>query len=327
MSIYKQAGTDIWSVNISVPGHPRVRRSTGTTDRLEAQRIHDEIKAGLWSAPKLSGKTWGDAVVHWCKLADRSESDLLSLAKFGRNYKDRALQDVTRESIVAALAFCRTPATFNRYRNTIAAILHAAQAEGWLRDVPKLPVRDVQAKPREWITPEQWGKLYVQLPQHQRMMATFAIETGLRQANVLGLTWDRVSIERAVVWIEAPDMKARHALGIPLNDRAIEVLKAELGKHEVWVFTFRGKPIKEIKTAFQAACVRAGVGQTVDGLYQGFTWHGLRHTWATWHLQNGTPRDVLQKLGGWEDERMVQNYAHHSPGYLAQFANNVRKKS
>lgn len=28
----------------------------------------------------------------------------------------------------------------------------------------------------------------------------------------------------------------------------------------------------------------------------------------------------------WNDERMVKNYAHHSPGYLAQFANNVRKK-
>ena len=35
---------------------------------------------------------------------------------------------------------------------------------------------------------------------------------------------------------------------------------------------------------------------------------------------------VNTQQGGWEDERMVQNYAHHSPGYLAQFANNVRKK-
>lgn len=326
MSLYKQKGTDVWSVNISVPGHPRVRRSTGTTDRIEAQRIHDEIKASLWSAPKLSGKTWGDAVVHWCKLADRSGSDLLSLRKFGRNYKDRALQDVTRESIVAALSFCKTPATFNRYRNIITAILNAAKAEGWLRDVPKLPVREVKSKPRKWITREQWDRLYVQLPPHQRMMATFAIETGLRQANVLGLTWDRVSIERRMVWVEGEDMKADHAIGVPLSDRAVEVLKAELGKNKTWVFTFRGKPITEIKTAFQAACVRAGVGEIVDGKYRGFTWHGFRHTWATWHVQSGTPLDVLEKLGAWNDERMVKNYAHHSPGYLAQFANNARKK-
>lgn len=326
MSLYKQPGSDNWFVNIAVPGHPRVRRSTGTTDRVEAQRIHDEIKASLWSAPKLKGKTWGDAVVHWCKLADRSESDLLSLAKFGRNYKDRALQDVTRENVVAALSFCRKPATFNRYRNTIAAILNAAKAEGWIREVPTLPVRAVKAEPREWLTREQWEKLYVQLPPHQRMMATFAIETGLRQANVLGLTWDRVSIERRLVWVESEDMKAKRAVGIPLNDRAVEVLEAVKNVDKVWVFTYRGKPITEIKTAFQAACVRAGVGEIVDGKYQGFTWHGFRHTWATWHIQNGTPLDVLQKLGAWNDERMVKNYAHHSPGYLAQFVNNVRKK-
>lgn len=142
----------------------------------------------------------------------------------------------------------------------------------------------------------------------------------------LGLTWDRVSIERRMVWVEGEDMKADHAIGVPLSDRAVEVLKAELGKNKTWVFTYRGKPISEIKTAFQAACVRAGVGEIVDGKYRGFTWHGLRHTWATWHVQSGTPLDVLEKLGAWNDERMVKNYAHHSPGYLAQFANNVRKK-
>jgi integrase len=64
----------------------------------------------------------------------------------------------------------------------------------------------------------------------------------------------------------------------------------------------------------------------VGGSYQGFTWHGFRHTWATWHVQNGTPLDVLQKLGGWSDLRMVMNYAHHAPGFAAGFVGNNRKK-
>lgn len=70
------------------------------------------------------------------------------------------------------------------------------------------------------------------------------------------------------------------------------------------VFLFRGKPISSVKTAFMAACIRAQVGRYEAGGYQGFTWHGLRHTWATWHVQNGTPLDVLQKLGGWSDLRI-----------------------
>ena len=50
------------------------------------------------------------------------------------------------------------------------------------------------------------------------------------------------------------------------------------------------------------------------------------HTWATWHVQNGTPLGVLQKLGGWADLRMVMNYAKFSADFVAEFVNNVRRK-
>ena len=30
-----------------------------------------------------------------------------------------------------------------------------------------------------------------------------------------------------------------------------------------------------------------------------FCWHDLRHTWSSWHIQNGTPLHVLQELVGW----------------------------
>lgn len=52
----------------------------------------------------------------------------------------------------------------------------------------------------------------------------------------------------------------------------------------------------------------------------------LQEAAALLRVQNGTPLDVLQKLGGWEDPRMVQNYAHHSPGFLAGFADNTTKE-
>lgn len=330
MSLYKQPGSEVWWASISVPGHPRLRRSTGEVDRIPAQRVHDELKAGLWKAdPALKGKTWGKAVSAWISAEDRSDSELLSLAKFCNGYKDRLLTAVTPESIDTALKFCRTAGTHSRYCAMIAAILNLAGVK-----VKLIRRKDKKSKPRTWLTHEQWMLLYVELPKHMKPMAQFAVTTGLRQANVLGLEWARVDLTRKLVWIEAEDMKADKAIAIPLSTEAINVLKTVKGQHPQFVFTFRGKPIKEIKTAFRAACLRAASGRgdaggapaVFDAHLACFTWHGFRHTWATWHVQNGTPLEVLQKLGGWSDLRMVQNYAHHSPGHLAGYADNIRKK-
>lgn len=329
MSLYKQKGSPYWWANISVPRVARIRRSTGTEDRAEAQRIHDEWKAQAWQLSPADvgpGHSWSEAVELWLDAEERSESELLSLQKFGTRYPDRMLSDVSAESLESALSFCETAGTYTRYRTMVTAILNLAKSRKWITEVPKLAVKkDKKKKPRKWLTREQWQKLYQELPPHMQPMAEFSIETGLRQANVLGLRWEQVDLQRKFVWVEAEDTKDDDALPVPLSKRAVEVLRSRKAADESdeYVFTYRGRPIKEIKTAFLAACVRAGVGRYRGGHYEGFTWHGLRHTWATWHVQNGTPLDVLQKLGGWSDLRMVMNYAHHSPGHLAQFADNA----
>lgn len=329
MSLYRRPDSEIWWADIRHAGR-RVRRSTGQVDRAAAKKVHDAFHLELLQlVPVVNGRTWGEAVDLWLTAEERSDSEIQSLAKFARQYPDRALNSVDRDSVDRALSFCGTAGTYTRYRSMIAAILNAARRAGWINTVPTLATRrDKKKKPREWITPEQWRCLYAELPAHMKPMAEFAIETGLRQANVLGLTWAHVDLERELVWIEAEDAKSGEALSIPLNERALDVLNAAKGTHSEFVFTYRGRPIKEIKTAFIAACLRAGLGQvSAQAGYSGFTWHGLRHTWATWHIQNGTPLDVLQKLGGWSDLRMVMNYAHHAPGYIASFAGNTRKKT
>lgn len=319
MPLYKREGSDVWWISLNHPDHPRVRRSSGTTDQREAQRLHDELKAKLWSTPRAAtGLTWGKAVEAWLDIEDRSESELLSLRKFGRYFPDRKLAAVTGEDIARALSFCETAGTYMRYRTMIAAILNVAKRRKWVAEVPDIPVRrDKKQKTREWITPAQWERLYAELPSHLKGPARFAVNTGLRQSNVFGLRWANVDLDRRLVTVQAEDTKDDDHLPVPLNDDALDVLKAQAGVHPEFVFTYRRRPILKPKGGFQDACTRAGIPN--------FTWHGLRHTWATWHVQNGTPVEVLQKLGGWSDLRMVMNYAHHAPGFLAQFANNVRK--
>ncbi len=51
----------------------------------------------------------------------------------------------------------------------------------------------------------------------------------------------------------------------------------------------------------------------------------LRHTWASWHVQNGTPLEVLKELGGWESLEMVMRYAHLGGDHLMEHAERITR--
>lgn len=250
----------------------------------------------------------------WLDVQPRSDSELLSLRKFAEHFPDRPLEACTAEDFTKALSFCKTPGTFTRYRTMLTAILRLSGSTLVLdKRVAK------KAKPRDWITPAQWERLLAELPAHMKPMAEFSIETGLRQENVLALRWEKIDLERKHAWFDGYQTKNGDPMAVPLSSGAMRVLLALPGPREGFVFLYRGKPIAEVKTAWRAACVRAGVPN--------FTWHGLRHTWATWHAQADMPLAVLQALGGWKDPRMVANYAHHSTSHLAAWADHkVRSK-
>lgn len=323
MSLYKQPGSQIWWMGFTIKGYPRVREPTGETDFEEASRVEIRRKAEVLKQPQaLTGRTWLNAITKWTDNKDPSLTELQSIQKFNKFFKDCQLSRVTADSIDAALsAFCTNPSTYNRHRARVLGILKLSKV------VIDLPPRKTRPKTRMALTPELWVKLHAELPKHQQHMAAFALATGLRQSNVLQLTWDKVDLDKELVWVEAGMAKSKKAIGVPLSIEAINVLKTVKGEHAEFCFTYNGKTVSEIKTAFIAACIRAGVGR-VDGKgrYTGFTWHGFRHTFATWHALNGTPAEVLQELGAWKDARMVRNYTHLNPGYLASFANNARKK-
>ena len=155
-------------------------------------------------------------------------------------------------------------------------------------------------------------------PSIWQSMVRFSLATGLRKANVTGLEWSQVNLERRIAWIHPDQAKARKAIGVPLNAEAIVVLRRQMGKHPRFVFTHRGKPVRSVNTkAWKAALRRAGIAD--------FRWHDLRHTWASWHVQAGTPANVLQELGGWESADMVRRYAHLAPDHLAKFAERLSR--
>lgn len=127
--------------------------------------------------------------------------------------------------------------------------------------------------------------------------------TGLRQANVTRLQWKQVSLERRHLWVSGAEHKNGRPHSVPLNQAAMDVLLKRQGEHPTHVFTYEGSPIVQVNTkAWRNSLQRAGI---LD-----FRWHDLRHTFATWHREAGTPTHELQRLGGWKTQSMAERYAH-----------------
>ncbi|MGH8738853.1 MAG: site-specific integrase, partial [Burkholderiales bacterium] len=143
-------------------------------------------------------------------------------------------------------------------------------------------------------------------------------QTGLRRANVVGLKWADVDLVRRRVVVHADEAKGRRNLKVPLTDEAMAIIRAQIGKHLQYVFTYLAKPIYQVSgKAWWAALERAGIKE--------FRWHDLRHTWATWHVLGGTSLQQLMELGGWRSLEMVLRYAHlvdddHLAGVVKRFS-------
>lgn len=312
MSIYRRG--DVWWYYITHEGQ-RHRGSTGEGERPAAQRFHDELKAELWRQ-RRGGVYLHSALETW--IGKRTGPDSYRVEKLKGIIPDRPLEDVTGEWLEPRIPDS-TPATFNRYANIITAAWNKARKR---QDLPPLHI-ERKATPRgrvRWLTGEEWERLRKVLPAHQRPMAELAIATGLRQANIFRLEWAQVDLERERAWIHADQAKAGKPIGVKLNEDAMAVLNAQ---HKItgggkWVFVGKDgkKPPTEIKTAWKRACAAAGL--------EDFHWHDLRHTWATWHVMEGTPLEALQKLGGWADHRMVLRYAHLAESFVDQFAGNAK---
>ena len=320
--LYKRGKT--WWIDFTTPQGERIRRSSQTADRREALEYHDRLKADLWRHDQLKEKlrhTWDEAALRWLDGLQNPRTQknaAIRLAWLQKFLRGRILQEIDR-SLIAEISSKRGkdvgPTTVNRYLETIQAVLWKAHEWGWLDQVPSVRKLKTPSKRIRWLTHEEADRLLAQLPQHQGDLARFALATGLRQRNILDLEWNQVDMKRALCWIHPDQAKGGKAIGVPLNLEALSVLRKQKGKHEHRVFTFEGMPLGQVNTkAWRSALKRAGISD--------FRWHELRHTWASWHVQSGTPLHVLQELGGWSDYKMVLRYAHLAQEHLTRFVEN-----
>ncbi len=101
----------------------------------------------------------------------------------------------------------------------------------------------------------------------------------------------------------AEDTKTSESRVIYLNDAALEIIE-EAGKVRALehnrVFTYKGRPLRSVKTCLTRACREVGI--------MNFRFHDLRHTFNTNLRRAGVHHSVIMKLTGHKTAAMFHRY-------------------
>jgi integrase len=138
------------------------------------------------------------------------------------------------------------------------------------------------------------------------MIVKLALHTGMRKGEILHLTWENVNLRER--YIELVDQKNGERSTIPLNQTAIETLRAvprRLGSKYVFPGKMPGKPFFDLKRQFEKA--------VADAKLEGVTFHILRHTCASHLVMAGVDLVTVKEIMRHKSIEMTMRYAHLSP--------------
>lgn len=208
------------------------------------------------------------------------------------------------------------PATVNRMLAYLSKVLSVACADYELiGSNPMLRAKLKLAEPQHrvrFLSPEELGALREAAAKSEaRDLAVFielALCSGARAGELTGLRWCDVDLEEGVATLHVTKSKKRRA--IPIRGRALEMLRTKARGSE-FVLTSNGRERKDKPTVygrlqydkpFREAVKAAGI--------ENFRAHDLRHTAASYLVQNDVPLFTVQALLGHATPTMTQKYAH-----------------
>lgn len=130
-----------------------------------------------------------------------------------------------------------------------------------------------------------------------------ALSTGMRNGEIMGLTWANVKNG----YVHLPDTKTDKSRDVPLSKVGLRLLERMRGFDAVLVF---GLTSQTRDTLFRKYRDRAGI--------EGLTWHDLRHSAAT-RLGKAGKLSVIElcRIFGWNDPRMAMVYINPTVQDLA----------
>jgi integrase len=322
--ITRRPGSPYWYENFTVNGH-RFRASLETDDKDQAEIIAAKKRSDALLG-KLTGKkpelTLSQALgrylmehgQHLVSAGDLRRMGLVLLADLG---KHKPLHEITAADL-ATYAARRRANLSNRSVNVeiehLRAVIRRA-ATLWGVETPTINWQSLlleEAGEREHVlSTEEETRLFAALRADYHAMVRFALLTGLRLGNIIGLTWKQVDWDARRIVFRVKSRKPGGELHyVPITSGVAAILSLERGRHSERVFTYacaRNRYDPRIgetqrkgvrypfthdgwRKAWTAALIEAGITD--------FRFHDLRHTAGTRTLHAHRNLKTVQRMLG-----------------------------
>ncbi len=318
----------VWWMDFTFHG-TRVRRSTETSDKKLAGAILAKVRTQIvegkfFDKGEEQYHTFGDMMARY--LTERSimkapksrVRDGSALKHLLPVFGETLLVDVTPKNLVAYRNQRRTEgaatATINKELQLVRHAFNVAEREWeWCHTNPmrKVALEPAHNTVDRWLREDEEMRLFEASPLWLQDIMTFALNTGMRQGEILALQWHDVDFCRGTLVVMTSKNRERRT--IPLNHVVYDLLsrKRAAGEQDGLVFvTGQGNDLKARYLVRIFTKVRNHAGLT------DFRFHDLRHTFASRLVQKGIDLYRVQLLLGHKTGIMTQRYAHHCPESL-----------
>lgn len=335
MATLRQRESGYWQAIVRRRGHPVEQRTFRTKTAAEqwARDIENQIERGVFSsASEAERTTFKDlaelfrtefAPHHYRTRGDGKEAWRFQLARLVEFFGAHSLSSIDQKLVSRfrdqRLAGGARPAvgesTARKEIFLLSKVLNFAESERGLVLPRGNPVDRVR-KPRDGasrdrrLSVDEWGRLDAQLRRSRNPYlwpaVQLAVETAMRQGELLSLRWDQVDLSRGLAFL--PTTKNGTSRTVPLSGRARDVLKG-LPRSICGAVV----PIARLTLyhAFNAAVKRARIDD--------FTFHDLRHEALSRLAERGDFSILeLAEVSGHKTLQMLKRYTHFSTERLAQ---------
>jgi integrase len=184
----------------------------------------------------------------------------------------------------------------------------------------KMPAAD--ARRVRFLTPEEADVLLAALADRSpdtRDMTLLSLDAGLRAGEIFSLTWPDVDFGNGVLTLR--DTKSGKTRQVPMTEDVRGMLKdrnAQANGNPLVFPSETGGRIVQVSETFNRVVKSLKLNDGIEDSRQKVVFHTLRHTCASWLVQNGVPLITVGRLLGHSTMAMTERYSHLAPDHFKQ---------